>query len=70
MTPILTGDADDDLAALRAEFPNWRIARAGGRWWAACGPILGEHQAAADAVQAATAEEMHARLTARASRRH
>lgn len=55
MTPAFTGEADADLATLRATFADWRIVRAGGRWWASRGPIVSEARTGANAIQADSA---------------
>ncbi|MWA02331.1 hypothetical protein F8568_022510 [Actinomadura sp. LD22] len=63
--PAWTADVEDsaDLEErLRAEFPGWRIARAGGSWWASRTPLLSETVTAADSVQAPSAAELYLAL--------
>lgn len=60
--PPFTGDEGYDLASLRKAFPDWRIARATGRWWASRNQV---REDAADALQAATPQELYKALMAR-----
>lgn len=63
--PEFTGDEAHDQAALRAAFPDWRIARVGGQWWASRNLV---REDLTGALKSSTAEDLHAQLTASAAR--
>lgn len=60
--PEFTGDEAHDQAALRAAFPDWLIACAGGRWLASRNLV---REDLAGAVQAGTAASLYAALASR-----